>query len=95
MRSGAGVKGQIYATNQCLPCHTFNEKPIHPITHNYISHTRIREQTLSNTPRPIPSTPLLLPPDRRTTPLLVPLHSGAGATAPNLKVCSDFCLLFD
>ena len=75
MRLEAGVKGQIYTTNQCLPRHTFNEKPIHPITHNYIPHIRIREQTLSSMPRPIPSTPLLLPPDRRTTPLLVPLHS--------------------
>ena len=59
IRSGAGVKGQIYATNQCLPRHTFNEKPTHPIIHNCIPHTRIREQTLSNTPKPIPSTPLL------------------------------------
>ena len=74
MRSGAGVKGQIYATNQCLPRHTFNETPTHPITHNYISHTRIREQTLSNTPRPIASTPLLLPPDGSSTPPLAPPH---------------------
>ena len=43
MLSGAGVKGQICATNQCLPRHTFNEKPIHLLTHNYIPHTRIRE----------------------------------------------------
>ena len=47
--------------------HTFNEKLIHPITHNYIPHTRTKEQTLSNTPKPIPSTPLLLPPDQSST----------------------------
>ena len=75
MLSGAGVKGQIYATNQCLPRHTFNEKPIHLNTHNYIPHTRIREKTLSNTPKPIPSTPLLLPPDQSSTPQLAPLHT--------------------
>ena len=75
MRSRAGIKGQIYATNQCLSCHTFNEKSIHPITHNFIPHTRIREQTLSSTPRPIPSTPLLLPPDRNSTLPMAPLHT--------------------
>ena len=31
----------IYATNQCLPCHTFKEKPIHSNSHNltYSAHT--------------------------------------------------------
>ena len=75
IRSGAGIKGQIYATNQCLPRHTFNEKSIQPITHNYIPHTRIIEQTLSNTPKPIPPNPLLLPSNRSSTLPLVPPHT--------------------
>ena len=34
----------FYSTNQCLPRHTFNKKPIHPLTHNYIPHTRIESR---------------------------------------------------
>ena len=75
MWSEAGLKAQIYTTNQCLPRHTLNEKPINPITHNYIPHTHIREQTLSNMPKPIPATPLLLPPNRSSTPPLAPPHT--------------------
>ena len=58
IQSGGGVKLLIYATNQCLPRHTFKEKP----THNF------------NLLRPILRTHALESKPGETTPMPNPFH---------------------
>ena len=56
LQSGASIKVLIYATNQELPCQTFNEKAVHFITQDYnpiktkiIKHVLDQKQRLGET----------------------------------------------
>ena len=80
-----GINGLIYVTNKWMPCQIGIEKPIHSITHNYISiklkilnhvYTIQTWRTAPPTPKPITSPSLLWAPE---------LHRAAGAAALDLR----------
>ena len=82
---GGGINGLIYATKKWMPRQIGIEKPIHSITHNYISiklkilkhvYTIQTWRTAPPTPKPITSPPLLWASD---------LHRATGTAAPDLR----------